>query len=445
MNYITETSFMELYEELSVLNEEAEIAQALSTSNAVSSNTLDQILQNYVNELKTACQKSRGIAQNVIILLAEPFSRSICDTGSIARSCLAFSDKREWHYIDMTHPCASSENRYKYAEMLANSEIDLTNSWVVFNFIQDKTDSQAVANELALALGLPKDLATFVRPCKAFGSSIYKAGAVCGVAFPYTPEAGKSTLLNFCSLTPKALKNIPLSVSTDVADNVVQLDDFKQAKEFIEKFSKEYPNRIQYISDRPSAIHVPSLVNFYIKYPDAGATIRSMLSTYFKSVTLEPNPLQPHKSVQYLYNAIQQEHVMKSILQPNSAATNAGAEVADSHQYLISGVASSATDFVYRNLTIDAKQGHYKKGAIAKINNSHNANYIVYFAYEGLGSRTLGLHDIEGSWLLYRAIPGYANFYNLVSKPTSAAEKQLLDLLGSLTNKLTLVNLKTST
>ena len=251
-------------------------------------------------------------------------------------------------------------------------------------------------------------------------------------------SANKSTLFN----APKAFNLRRKTTAINDTD----------MNNFLQTFITKYPKRIQYETRAdgtyiPTAFHVPTLVNFYLEHLEMGSAIRQTLATYFNSVTLEPNPnpKQAWKSVQYLYNAIQQEFVMGSKLTPNKTATNAGDNVSDSHQYLISGRASSSTDFLHNGLKIEAKQGHYKTGTEVKINNSHEADYVFYFAYEGLSEKEIGVHAIAGDWILYRAIPDQTDYFVPVSKPETKAEEELLKSLNNLnkTNKtLNLVNLK---
>jgi hypothetical protein len=387
MNYIQKTPFMELYEELSKLHE-AETAHVLNTSNVVSNDELDDMLRGYTSTLRKICGTT---AQNVVIFLTRSFSSNICNAGSIARSCLASSDCFNWHYIENRSSIATSSTRKNFGDSLANSEIDLTGSWIVFNFLKSTPDSSVIAEELSRALNLPEDDATFIQPCEALGKNIYKNGAVNGVAFPYTTGANKSTLLNFCSL---------------ITDNVTSLDAFKQAKEFIKEFTKEHPTRIQCTEDgRPRAIHVPTLVKYYLNRPIEKEVMDVLLKTYFNGTTLgkNPDPDHPHRSVQYLYNAIQQERVMaQNGFTHNGTATNAGEDVQDSYEWLVQR-SSGTADFYFggqEDITVEAKQGLPVSADWRLIKSAHNAQYVVHFSYT-LGTNN-SISTTTGKWYLYK-------------------------------------------
>jgi hypothetical protein len=265
-----------------------------------------------------------------------------------------------------------------------------------------------IAKELSRALNLPEDNATFIQPCEALGTNICKKGAVNGVAFPYTPEASNSTLLNFCSIKEKPI----LTTQDNVVDNVAEVDDFTRVKEFIEEFTKQYPDRIQCTENgRLTAIHVPTFVDYYLTLKPSlpKSVMETLLQTYFPGVTLgkNPDPNNPHRSVQYLYNAIKQERVMaqkQNGFTHNTKATNAGTSVPDPYEWLVQrNSTSGVSDFYFKNyydIPIEAKQGIPATGNQIVVDGAHDAQYVVRFAYNL--DTAEGAHTTNGEWHLYR-------------------------------------------
>ena len=454
------TEFMSIYEELLALHESS---TGTITKSGTKITELKKLVSKYRDILNTVCQgvtSSKGVG----IFLAPDETRPYY-TKAIAKVQTAADRENniEWRY-GLFGPMPGPRNQI--SDMLNNIDeqinFNLDSCWVGF-FVVGKDKISTLAEPLITALtDRTPELQWNNEVLLTKSGSLFKGGFnnnknVFGICVKYSSIADSSTLTSFVDLISAV--DMAQSILDNSADKSI-LDDTPMAvndtdmNTFLQTFITKYPDRIQYEKGLdgtyiPKAIHVPTLVNFYLEHLEMGSAIRQTLAKYFNSVTLEPNPKQPWKSVQYLYNAIQQEYVMSKILTPNETATNAGADVSDSHQYLISGRASSSTDFLYglhdddnSKLKIDAKQGHYKKDTIVEIDHSHRADYIVYFAYEGLRDKNLGVHAIKGDWILYRAIPKYADLYIQVSKPKTEAEKQLLDLVNGLTKTLNLVNLK---
>jgi hypothetical protein len=388
MNLLTE--FLTTYDELSALNE----AVGTDADLWLSRTELDAALVAKANEWQRAvASKFRGqiVSQGIIQFFdsknqqentIEPLARQ--RKGAIAR----------WQ-ADV----ANLENFNKYTKN-PDFKINLHGSWYGYCFVVHRsvTNSQ-IKQQLVI-------------DCVNTSASHFKVNE--SDILLYTVDVQDSFMYMTCvkhdnSAKKSTLFNAPVSLNMRQKTTAINDADMNT---FLQTFITEYPKRIQYETRAdgtciPTAFHVPTLVNFYLEHLEMGSAIRQTLATYFNSVTLEPNPnpKQAWKSVQYLYNAIQQEFVMGSKLTPNKTATNAGDNVLDSHQYLISGRASSSTDFLHNGLKIEAKQGHYKTGTEVKIDNSHEAAYVIYFAYEGLSEKEIGVHAIAGDWILYRAIP----------------------------------------
>jgi hypothetical protein len=137
--------------------------------------------------------------------------------------------------------------------------------------------------------------------------------------------------------------------------------------------------------------------------------METLLQTYFPGVTLgkNPDPNNPHRSVQYLYNAIKQERVMaqkQNGFTHNTKATNAGTSVPDPYEWLVQrNSTSGVSDFYFKNyntIPIEAKQGIPVTSNQIVIDGAHDAQYVVRFAYN-LDAEE-GAHKTSGEWHLYR-------------------------------------------
>jgi hypothetical protein len=428
MNLLTE--FLTTYDELSVLNDTADTDAGLWLSEA----DLDDILLTKAKEWRSAVvSKFSGqiVSQGIIQFFAsqnqqettlKPLARQLKE--ALAR----------WQ----ANAVKSSLGSFTKLTRETDYKINLRGSWYGYCFVVHSSITNSQKKQ------------QLVRDCVNTSARYFEVDE--SDILLYTAKLQQISMYIICvkhdnSANKSTLDNAPKAINMTQKTTAINDADMNN---FLQIFITKYPKRIQYETRAdgtciPTAFHVPTLVNFYLEHLEMGSAIRQTLATYFNSVTLEPNPKQSWKSVQYLYNAIQQEFVMGSKLTPNKTATNAGDNVPDSHQYLISGRASSSTDFLHNGLKIEAKQGHYKTGTEVKIDNSHEAAYVFYFAYEGLGEKGIGVHAIAGDWILYRAIPDQTNYFVSVSEPETKAEEELLKSLNDLneTNKtLNLVNLK---
>jgi hypothetical protein len=187
--------------------------------------------------------------------------------------------------------------------------------------------------------------------------------------------------------------------------------------------------------------------------------METLLKTYFPGVTLgkNPDPNNPHKSVQYLYNAIKQEKVMaQNGFTRNTKATNAGRSVSDPYEWLVQrGSTSRFSDFYFKDIPIEAKQGIPATSNQIIVEGAHDAQYVVRFAYK-LDTEE-GAHQTSGKWHLYRLykkVPQW-NFrtmsshtialFNLVTKDqiktTVEHEQELFDKTQDLNNNFSSLEL----
>jgi hypothetical protein len=405
MNYTTKTPFIKLYEELSKL-QEAETAPALNIANTVSQDELDAILIDYANKLEAACKRCRSVkisAQNVIIFLPSTFS-DLAFPG-IARSYLIGSNIPGWHFVTDRLPVADNALRKRHSEKLANCEIDLTGSWIAFNFYAD--NPVEAAEQLILSMGLPKDRATFVAPCKALGAKIYKNNAVRGVAIPYTGVADKNTLLNFCITPPMQSKQVVRPNEEDIKDTFSKAVDFTidftsagfRAVSGLPELTRDNIKTENDLLD--IAFYIEDLITYYKTGDQVQRANMLALLRIFEVKLTGTGDGDDFKSVQYLGSAGRQERILAKVLQRNDVATKTpyDSDKEECYHYLVSKkFVSSGTDFVNNTSTIDAKiysdELNMRK-LIAK--KAHGADFlVVYLKYpkEARHWRVIAMRDI---------------------------------------------------
>jgi hypothetical protein len=440
MNYIQKTPFMELYEELSILNEEAVLDYPTDTGANPTDLAFGQITVascTAVDKLvATVFKKFEDTLKLTNTALKLPEREILRPKGIML--CL---DESKFHAEAVRAYVGS--NIYNYPTGSVDKDIDLTGSRLGFCFISNTIKynpdfGDKLIQQLKNTFGEPFNVSSARLMQPKVGTQIRKRANenVFGIFIKYDKKV-KTALTNICDeFTP----SISINKANDFIKKFNTLNDPSYKTSTTSGFSTD----IQTASDLEHiAFYIPGLVNYY----QSNATLKdrapllSLLSLFDCKVS------QGKKSLQYLYNAGLQEDIIEELgeaigLERNTEATHTyNVPDKEKYHYLLKsntavGEISSKTDFLFKGYSVDAKiygnTALMQKYTSNEDKSSHGAHFlIVYLKY---------VSNNEPRWrLLYRQDPNdsFKDWYKEPAHDFEAA-KTLATLIKNFPNILLL-------
>jgi hypothetical protein len=396
MNYIAETPFMKLYEELSAFNEEPALTEP-TNANYKSIDELDSILSAQWDRLKMACDEyntacgiNNYVTAAAVLLCLPNQSNGVNLARCYKGNCSRPADMITWRYL--ASGGSTSENK------TVPDYLDISQSWLYFyisgRILSDKNETEAENCRQEVLSSLNVSEAKFVIASEGLknivtGSSGYSAKRLV-VGVPFGTSAGGSIPKAFCK---------SFTTTSDTRRSVTSEDLNKFIQNYLEKYPdglvpKENSNiQIKDFADffMKHAFHTFSLSSFYENHPDYADVIAYILYYFYNKTKISRAP----RSLQYLVNAQKQEELLldrsdkPEALVRNLTATNAAAflpadNADNSYTYLVPSEVVADPDFKFKDDSVDAKI--YKNFANWEAHkndpNVKKAKYIICYCFK---------------------------------------------------------------
>jgi hypothetical protein len=432
MNYIQKTPFMELYEELSEINEEASLADIADNNEFPMDLSFGQITTT------ASCASVDALMTKIYAefkkVLDTTNSELNLDSFQMLRpkGIMLYLDNSEFHpkavraYID-------SGKKYNYPEGSVKESIDLTGSRLGFCFISNTIkDNPNFGDILIKQLGnyfgevAIKSSAKLMQP--KVGTQIRKQSKdnVFGVFIKYDKTA-KIALADVCD-------EFSPSISIGKANEFIKNFNTSNDKSYKTCTASDALSEIQNaIELRNIAFYIPGLVTYY----QSNATLQNRAPLLSLLSLFDCRVAQGKKSLQYLYNAGLQEDIIEKLgkdigLIRNPKATRTyNVPDNEKYHYLLMpestvGEITGETDFRFKGYLVDAKiygnTASMQKYTNDEDKSSHGAHFLIVY---------LKHVNNEPRWrLLYRQDPNdsFKDWYK-ESATDFAAAKTLAALI----------------
>lgn len=232
-------------------------------------------------------------------------------------------------------------------------------------------------------------------PCKRFEGAY-------GICVKYSPAASFNTLAALTTLT-EVEKTTASFEALECATEIARMGPQSCIGSFLQEATET--------AFSSTAFYVPDLVKYYEEgtYKQR-KQLRALLSCYRTKLT------GTYDSLQYLYNAGLQEHILSEFLHRNPSATKVlGSEDEESYHYLVPKIArtsisqwTSHPDFLFSNegrvYTVDAKI-YWDRASmwenISKESTTHRASFLIVYLKSGTDTTqkwlVLGRHSTKNS------------------------------------------------
>lgn len=432
MNYIQKTPFMELYEELSEINEEASLADIADNNESPMDLLFGQI----------TTKASRDSVDALMTKIYAEFKKVLDATNSELklkndyqmlrpRGIMLYLDNSKFHpkavraYID--------SGKKNYPEGSIKEFIDLTGSRLGFCFISNTIKDNpnfgdTIIQQLSSSFGDSLNISSAKLMQPKVGTQIRKRSGenVFGVFIKYDKKA-KIALADVCDeFTP----TVSISKANEFIKNFNTSNDESYKTVVAPGALTELQNAIDL---RNMAFYIPGLVKYYQSSSalEVQAPLRSLLTLFGCKVG------QGKKSLQYLYNAGLQEDIIEELGRANGLIRNPKAtrtyNVQDNekYHYLLMpestvGEITGETDFLFKRYLVDAKiygnTALMQKYTSDEDKSSHGAHFLIVY---------LKHVNNEPRWrLLYRRNPNDSfKDWSIEPMPEFKAAKTLASLL----------------